>query len=400
MTRRERFLAAIAGVLPDRVPVSPDTSNYIPAKRTGLPFWDIYFYNKIPLWKAYLDVADYFDFEAWNCSCGVHVFETSNDNVESIHEDRYDESQDAMIRHTTVRTPDGELTGSKTCFRGDPPSPTEKFIKDFDRDWPAFRHLLQEPTGLNMDTLEQARAETLGRDQAFGVSVGYPGFHHWFVHVDGGLEQLTMAWMDQPRYLDEWFDRSFAMGTKGLEMLLALDQKPDYVFLGGSGTITMASPELARRYALPAIQRWSKMAKDAGVPTLLHSCGKSMPLLKMVAEETDLDMINPLESPPMGDVHLDEAKRKFGDRIGLMGNLHTTDIMLHATPEQVTRAALEAMRDAGQGGRFNLSTGDQCGRETPDDNLFGLVEAARTYGIYEPDGTLPRVAEALAALGG
>ena len=41
-------------------PAAPDMSNYIPAKRTGLPFWDIYFFGKIPLWRAYLEAADHF----------------------------------------------------------------------------------------------------------------------------------------------------------------------------------------------------------------------------------------------------------------------------------------------------------------------------------------------------
>jgi hypothetical protein len=38
--------------------------------------------------------------------------------------------------------------------------------------------------------------------------------------------------------------------------------------------------------------------------------------------------------------------------------------------------------DAAARGRFVLSTGDQCGRDTPDDNIHTLVETARTYGRY------------------
>lgn len=41
------------------------------------------------------------------------------------------------------------------------------------------------------------------------------------------------------------------------------------LFFGDSGTLTLASPELARRYALPAIKRWSATARAAGVPTVL-----------------------------------------------------------------------------------------------------------------------------------
>ena len=36
----------------------------------------------------------------------------------------------------------------------------------------------------------------------------------------------------------------------------------------------------------------------------------------------------------------------------------------------------------GAGGGFILSTGDQCGRDTPDANILKLVEVARTYGRY------------------
>jgi len=35
-----------------------------------------------------------------------------------------------------------------------------------------------------------------------------------------------------------------------------------------------------------------------------------------------------------------------------------------------------------RGGRFILSTGDQCGRDTHDENIFALIQTARSYGRY------------------
>lgn len=55
MTSRERLITVIEGGLPDHVPVAPDTSNMIPARLTGKPFWDLYLYQDPPIWKAYLD---------------------------------------------------------------------------------------------------------------------------------------------------------------------------------------------------------------------------------------------------------------------------------------------------------------------------------------------------------
>lgn len=49
---------------------------------------------------------------------------------------------------------------------------------------------------------------------------------------------------------------------------------------------------------------------------------------------------------------------------------------------QASAASRKAIDDAAAGGRFILSTGDQCGRDTPDENLLAMVETARTYGRY------------------
>ncbi len=50
--------------------------------------------------------------------------------------------------------------------------------------------------------------------------------------------------------------------------------------------------------------------------------------------------------------------------------------------QDVINASKKAIDDAKEGGRFILSTGDQCGRDTPFENIFAMVETARTYGKY------------------
>lgn len=397
MTPRERFLTALTNRIPDRVPAAPDMSNYIPCKRTGLPFWEIYFEDRIPLWKAYLDNVAYFGAEAWVASCTGPSVICEDSPVETHAWNVYDADRDTMTRHTTIHTPDGDLTTAEVCFRQEPPSPAEKAMKSLVCDWPKFRHIASRmPRAIDHASMEEVRAACYAKDQAFGVCVSYPGFHMWQCFVEGSVAQLSYALSDASEILDEWFELDMETGTRLMDLLIA--ERPDYILLGGSGTVTMASPQLARRYPLPALKLWSKMCRDAGIPTCLHSCGKSRVLVEMLANETDVDSINPLEIKPMGDIDLAEVKARFGDRIGLMGNLHTTEVMLHGTPQTVRAAALRAMADAGPGGGFILSTGDQCGRETPEENIFALVETAKQYGVYAPDGTLPLVAEALKTL--
>jgi uroporphyrinogen decarboxylase len=382
MTAKQRFLTAMrAGGVPDRVPCTPDISNYIPCKRTRRPFWEIYFENRMPLWKAYLDAADYFGIEAWMASCTFIPLLFDRSRVDRTTELVFDRDRDAMIQKTLIRTPDGDMTQQSLCFRHDPPSPIEKPIKNLAVDFPKYRWLLQEPAGLDMPVLEEMRAACDQRQQAFGLCIGYPGFQGWMGAVEGGVEPLSYAECDTPAILQEWLALDLAYGTRLMELLIAI--KPDYLLFGGSGTITLASPELARKYAIPALKKWSAMAKAAGIPSMLHSCGKSRALVDLLCEETDVDCINPLEIAPMGDVDLAEVKRARGRQISLMGNLHTTNVMLKGTPDDVRAAARRAIADAAPGGGFILSTGDQCGPETPEENLFALVETAKTYGVYD-----------------
>ncbi len=166
------------------------------------------------------------------------------------------------------------------------------------------------------------------------------------------------------------------------EAELAIDLKPEFLMIGASGLWTLSTPAAVRDLTLPTLQRVTRMARQAGVPTMLHCCGNERALAEILANETELDCVNPLEAPPQGDCDLGEVKRSLGHRLALFGNLPTTSVMLFGTPDEVEQAARKAIDDAAAGGGFILSTGDQCGRDTPDANLFKLVEVAKSYGRY------------------
>ena len=168
-----------------------------------------------------------------------------------------------------------------------------------------------------------------------------------------------------------------------LEIILEI--KPESVLTGGSGSITLQSPDLWREMSLPMIKVITRECKRAGIISGIHSCGKETYLIKTCAEETDLDYVNPLEIAPMGDSDLADIKQKYGKKLALMGNLHTTNTMLNGTVELVRLRSLECLRDAGLGGGFVLSTGDQCGRDTPDENIREMLRVCEEFGRYPLD---------------
>ncbi|MHC4986465.1 MAG: uroporphyrinogen decarboxylase family protein, partial [Planctomycetota bacterium] len=197
-----------------------------------------------------------------------------------------------------------------------------------------------------------------------------------------GDEQSVYDYHESPAKFEAAAEDMVAEVERRFEFIMSLDDKPDFLCVGGSGTLIWQTVEMFRKLALPAVQRATELAKAAGIPTHVHSCGPEAALVEILAEETDLTVIDPLEVPPMGDCNLADLKKRFGHRLVLKGNLHTTDVMLRGSRQDVVDACKRAIDDAAAGGRFILSTGDQCGRDTPDENLRAMVETARTYGRY------------------
>jgi uroporphyrinogen decarboxylase len=377
MTSKERLMTAIAGGIPDRVPAIPDFSNMIPAKMTGKPFWEIYLNDNPSLYRAYVAAARYYGIDGWYQAYDAVTFQQKGmpEPARSI----VSRAGDRIVERFDYHTPAGDLWQQKTYMVADPPTTTVKLIKDFERDFPKIRYFFGDVEHYDASLVPEYRA-LCGDSGIFTFISHYPGMHWWLEFFDGSLEAATYAYYDYPDLFDEW---TYLMDRETLRKAeILISQKPDVLLLGGSGTLTLANPAIVRKHTLPTIQKVCRMAKQAGVLTMLHSCGKSMAFLDMLANETELNCINPLEGPPMGDVNLAEVKRLYGKKLSLMGNLNTTSVMLMGSPEDVERAARQAIDDAGEDGGFLLSTGDQCGRDTPEANLFKLVEVAKTYGRY------------------
>jgi len=373
------MVLAMRNQMPDTVPVSPDISNMIPARLTGKPFWDIYLYDDPPLWQAYIDAVCYFQMDGWYIYGGLRYL--LKGDARSLAAKTVSRTAERIVVRTTCCTPSGDLFWEDTYYLDNPPTPTSKWIKDPARDIPiVLKHFFPPIVGYD-DTEVKRRRSYLGEKGAFGLGIdNLPGFHDLVWLFDGGLEAISYAHVDYPDLFAELLEKQAEYEVRKAE--LALEVKPDFFMIGASGLWTLSSPSIFRRFTLPTLQKITRMAKEADIPSFLHSCGKARELAGICANETDLSCINPLEVPPMGDCDLAEVKRSLGDRLALMGNLHTTDVMLRGTPETVEEAALQAIQAAASGGGFILSTGDQCGRDTPDENIRSLVRAARRYGKY------------------
>ena len=377
MTSRERLLAVLHREMPDCVPACPDISNMVPCRLTGKPFWDIYAYQDPPLWKAHIDGLKFFDIDG-----GLELYEFGL-------EDPLTGERTEAIEYVVHRYADGRFA---TQWYDKETQKWADTVTVYTSGNPPATHVAPEKLGLpaipsRPEPLEGVKEwpeglkrwlmirEELGDQGVLGMKSGMA------TSMIGSVEAIY-SFYDDPKPYFEKAEQIMHNVEQRMTAIAGLETKPDFLFCGASGSLIFQTPEIIRKLIIPILRKTSEMAADLGIPTHVHSCGPEAELVKMAAEETALTCIDPLEIVPMGDCNLAELKRLYGERIVLKGNLHTTSVMLNGSVDEVAAACRQAIDDAGAGGGFILSTGDQCGRDTPDENIRAVVETARTYGKY------------------
>jgi uroporphyrinogen decarboxylase len=352
-------------------------SNMIPCRLTGKPFRDIYVYQDPPLWETYIDAVKHFGFDGW-----IPVPVELDQDLEDP--DSYAGWEEVIVRRTAdriytrfCREENGGLRWHECCkvyYDDNPPTrdirPTQAGLPDAaPSEWepvvPRRRYQGVEPF--------HAARKAMGNQGVVGLAVGLPGIN-----------------LKRPEEVYEYHDDREAARRRCAETasriirrageLLSLE--PDFLLIAISGFMICNPEPIFRDLALPTLKTLTRMCFEAEIPSQIHCCGPERDLVRIAAEETRLSSINPLELPPMGDCDLAELKQRYGHRISLMGNLHTTEVMLKGRVRDVETAAKAAIDAAGDNGGFILSTGDQCGRDTPDENIHAMIEVARTYGKY------------------
>ena len=384
MTGRERMLAAFRRGKADTVPVSPDISAMVPVRLSGKPFDEIFLdglphngYASASVAQAYVDAVKYYGMDGWYIYGSMREISPPDRPYWHARLERLPEG--GQRKYEVAQTPCGELTKRTLYPVSEPPWEEEKPVKDLRRDWPRLRALMGEDGNWCWEKTFSDR-ERIGELGVYSVAIGIPQ-DWWFFQRDGGYNVMFYDYTDDPAYIDEIFEFYGRYALARLEA--ACVAGADEIMLGGSASsLSVSSPKNFRKYDLPFIQKAAQICKRYGVFSHLHVCGRSRKVVEMICEETDVDVMEPLEEPPGGDVDIAEIKKRYGKKICLKGNINTFEFMLRATPEQVEAKAKRLIDDCAADGGFILSTGDQCGRDTPDANLFKLVEVARTYGQY------------------
>jgi uroporphyrinogen decarboxylase len=91
-----------------------------------------------------------------------------------------------------------------------------------------------------------------------------------------------------------------------------------------------------------------------------------------------MDGLHPIEPGPMD---LAEVKRRYGDRVCIVGNV-SVDALSASTPEQVRALVQKCISLAGPGGGYMISSANSIPSYARPENVRAMADAIREFGSY------------------
>lgn len=187
--------------------------------------------------------------------------------------------------------------------------------------------------------------------------------------------------IDEPTLIERYMDAT----TEGMMTILRAQLElgvdgilgaEDWCFSGGP----LVSPEMFRRFMAPYLKRIVDECHARGVPYFKHLDGNTKLLLDILVDEVGIDGLHSIE--PAAGMDIAWVKKKYGDRITLLGNIDCASLLSFGSKEQVVEAVKYILRVASPGGGHIFSSSNSIHSGVKPETFWTMVNAVREYGTY------------------
>jgi len=199
-----------------------------------------------------------------------------------------------------------------------------------------------------------------------------------------GYDTICLNLYDDPRFVERVAQMAvdFALGAvprmarAGVDAVILAD---DY----GCSVGGFLRPTQFKAIFKPALKQISDCIKAHDLPLFFHSCGCIKDYLDDLVE-LGMDALHPLQRTAGMD--LAEVKRKYGDRVCLVGNIDSSRTLPYGSREDVEREVLEALRIAAPGYGYILASDHSLHDGISVENIRCMLDTARKHGAYPMAG--------------
>lgn len=135
------------------------------------------------------------------------------------------------------------------------------------------------------------------------------------------------------------------------------------------------SPAVYRKLIKPRHQRYMDSIRSrTDAKILFHSCGAVVDLIPDFLD-MGVDFINPVQVSARG-MDTKKLKKEYGDALGFWGAVDTMHVLPHGNEEDVRAAVRQSIRDLGEGGGYILSAVHNIQPDVPPQNIVAMYAEA------------------------
>lgn len=206
---------------------------------------------------------------------------------------------------------------------GEPGYCTEHFVKD-PEDLSALLAAPYRPSPVDIT----AYREAAGRIGDRGLAVLNLRHAAYEINKLTGSELFAFLCIDERELLREAVERYAASIREYVKGVLEQGIKPVFGWVGPE----LCIPPLVRmidfeEFVYDADRQVCDIIHNGGGYVWVH-CHGSVGKLITHFEKMGVDVLNPIEPPPQGDITLTQAFEKVGNRMGLEGNIEISDLLM------------------------------------------------------------------------
>jgi len=214
-------------------------------------------------------------------------------------------------------------------------------------------------------------------DQAVAYMLSGPFFLSW--RLRGALQNLLIDYIDNPALAHDLARMAVDFDLASLEIIKKkgadfVVMECDLAFINN----TMMSLKHYDEFISPYHSQIVKRGHELGLKMVKHSDGKVQSLVPRFIEE-GFDGLHPVQPQCMD---IGETKRKFGDKLCIMGNIDCAYLLVFGTPEQVRESVKQTIEAVAPGGGYIISSSNTIHPGCRPENYAALVKAARDFGKY------------------
>lgn len=417
MTAKQRILTALERGRPDTIPVSPFIVMRFAYRMTGRKDWRGFFQThkkigttpfnmKIPInfdvnlkpgWSKSIDKmvgseksrVDQMQGKApfWGDISGPLYDDPEAEERWQEETKRIDRSHKTSVTTMHIGTPRGRLVSQKQegFIPEDPlvPKITDYLVKER-KDYEIYLAYLEEWVNSATPRVRQLdeAVEELGEDGVFTVWV----YNIFSDLAQGGreMQELFLDLYDEPQLMREVWQTFRRLKEKEIQ---AFNESKAEVLIYDQGWTSqdLISPKFFEQWLLPDLM-WAAENIREDKYLGFYQSGKVTDLLPMMVEAGPA-FIETFD--PIGDnISLGEAKKRYGDRVCLMGNFNSF-LLAQGDQEDARRETVRCIEEGAGSGGYILGTAGEVPVDAKIENLNIMVDVTRRYAqeLYGSDHT-------------